>query len=121
MAALKSAPVCRGNFVNPERVARVRKSAPDDGTIRRLADTFQVLGDPARLRVLHALAVAELCVCDLAPIVGLSPSALSHQLAILRRANLVRFRRDGQRVYYALDDKHIDDLLRVARRHAAHT
>ena len=118
--AKKQAPAFRENFVNPERVARVQASALDARTVQRLADTFGVLSDPTRLRILQALAREELCVCDLSPVVGISSSAVSHQLAILRRMNLVRHRRAGQRVYYALDDEHIEDLLRVARRHVEH-
>jgi ArsR family transcriptional regulator, lead/cadmium/zinc/bismuth-responsive transcriptional repressor len=120
MPSAKSAPRCKGNFVDPAKVARVRRALPPEEVIRRVADAFQVLGDPTRLRILHALAAAELCVCDLSPAVGMSPSAVSHQLSVLRRMNLVRFRREGQRAFYALDDEHIEDLLRVARRHAMH-
>jgi DNA-binding transcriptional ArsR family regulator len=120
MSAADSTPRCRGNFVDRRRVARVRRTLPPEDLIRRVADAFQVLGDPTRLRILHALAAAELCVCDLSPAVGMSPSAVSHQLAVLRRTGLVRFRREGKRVFYALDDEHIEDLLRVARRHAMH-
>ena len=121
MAKEAQTPICEVNFVDPKRVARVQASAPEEGLVRRLAQTFQVLGDPTRIRILHALADEELCVCDLSPVVGLSSSAVSHQLAILRRLNLVRYRRDGKRVYYTLDDEHIEDLLRVGRRHVEHT
>ncbi len=114
------APRCEGDFVNPERVRRVQTAAIIDQTVHRIADTFAVLADPTRLRILNALANAELCVCDLSPVVSISASAVSHQLAVLRRMRLVRFRREGKRIYYALDDEHIEDLLRVARRHVEH-
>ena len=114
-------PRSEGKFVHPDRVRRVRSAALPEDTVLSVADIFAVLGDPTRLRILHALGTSELCVCDLAPVVGISASAVSHQLAILRRMRLVRFRRQGKRVYYSLDDEHIEDLLRVARRHVEHT
>ena len=76
-----------------------------------LAETFRALGDPTRVRLLTALAQAELCVCDLAALAGISESATSHQLRLLRSLRLVRTRRDGRMVYYRLDDDHIVKLL----------
>ncbi len=82
-----------------------------------LADTFKLLGDPTRVRLLDALARRELCVCDLAALVGLSESAVSHQLRLLRSLRLVRARRTGRRVFYALDDQHIVSLFEQGLRH----
>jgi ArsR family transcriptional regulator len=86
-------------------------------TIQALADTFRVLGDPTRVRILDALAAGELCVCDLAGLVGISESAVSHQLRLLRGMRLVRPRRAGRQVFYAIDDHHIVELLRQALTH----
>jgi ArsR family transcriptional regulator len=86
-------------------------------TIQALADTFRVLGDPTRVRMLDALAAGELCVCDLAGLVGISESAVSHQLRLLRGMRLVRPRRAGRQVFYAIDDHHIVELLRQALTH----
>jgi DNA-binding transcriptional ArsR family regulator len=82
-----------------------------------LADTFAVLGDPTRVRLVDALAQGELCVSDLASLIGLTESAVSHQLRLLRSLRLVRARRAGRQVYYQLDDAHIRTLLDQGRRH----
>lgn len=83
-----------------------------------LADTFRVLGDPTRIRILDALSGGELCVCDIASLSGTSESAASHQLRLLRSMRLVRTRRAGRLVYYTLDDHHIIELLNLALTHA---
>jgi ArsR family transcriptional regulator, lead/cadmium/zinc/bismuth-responsive transcriptional repressor len=85
--------------------------------VEALADTFRVLGDPSRVRILDALAGGELCVCDLATLVGMSESAVSHQLRLLRSMRLARARRAGRLVYYTLDDHHIIELLKLAHTH----
>ena len=86
-------------------------------TVQALADTFRVLGDPTRVRIVDALAAGELCVCDIASLVGTSESAASHQLRLLRGMRLVRPRRAGRLVYYTIDDHHILELLRQALTH----
>jgi ArsR family transcriptional regulator len=86
-------------------------------TVEALADTFRVLGDPTRVRILDALSGGELCVCDIASLVGISESAVSHQLRLLRSMRLVRPRRAGRLVYYAVDDQHILELLNQASTH----
>ena len=97
--------------MDPERVAGIRAGLPTGGTLEALAETFKALGDPTRLRMLTALSHTELCVCDLASLVGISESAASHQLRLLRTLRLVRSRRDGRMVHYRLDDDHIVGLL----------
>jgi ArsR family transcriptional regulator, lead/cadmium/zinc/bismuth-responsive transcriptional repressor len=87
------------------------------GTVAAIAETFRVLGDPTRVRILDALAGGELCVCDIAGLVGISESAVSHQLRLLRGMRLVRPRRAGRHVFYALDDHHIVELLELAVTH----
>ena len=86
-------------------------------TVEAQAETFRVLGDPTRVRILDALAGGELCVCDIASLVGISESAVSHQLRLLRGMRLVRPRRAGRLVYYTVDDQHIIELLRQALTH----
>jgi DNA-binding transcriptional ArsR family regulator len=88
-----------------------------DATVTALAETFKVLGDTTRVRILDALSHAELCVHDLAARVGISESAVSHQLRLLRGMRLVRPRRDGRLVYYALDDQHIVGLFAQGLEH----
>jgi ArsR family transcriptional regulator, lead/cadmium/zinc/bismuth-responsive transcriptional repressor len=86
-------------------------------SVAALSDTFKVLGDPTRVRILDALSAAELCVCDLARLLGLTESAVSHQLRLLRGMRLVRPRRAGRLIFYALDDAHIVRLFREGLRH----
>ena len=85
--------------------------------VRQVADTFRILGDPTRIRILDALSEGELCVCEIAGLAGISESAASHQLRLLRGMRLVKFRRAGRLVYYGLDDQHVIELLRQAHRH----
>ena len=86
-------------------------------TVQEIAATFGVLGDPTRVRILDALSAGELCVCDIATLAGISESAVSHQLRLLRGMRLVRARRAGRQVFYTLDDQHIVELLRLAVTH----
>jgi ArsR family transcriptional regulator, lead/cadmium/zinc/bismuth-responsive transcriptional repressor len=86
-------------------------------TVEEIAATFSVLGDPTRIRILDALSAGELCVCDIAALAGISESAVSHQLRLLRGMRLVRPRRAGRQVFYSLDDQHIVELLRLAVTH----
>lgn len=90
----------------------------ESATVEVLAETFRVLGDPTRVRILDALANGELCVCDIASLVGMSESAVSHQLRLLRTMRLVRPRRAGRQVFYSVDDHHILELMRLAGTHA---
>jgi ArsR family transcriptional regulator, lead/cadmium/zinc/bismuth-responsive transcriptional repressor len=85
--------------------------------IQALADTFRILGDPTRVRILDVLTAGELCVCDIAELVGISESAVSHQLRLLRGMRLVRPRRAGRQVYYSFDDQHILSLFQQGLRH----
>jgi ArsR family transcriptional regulator, lead/cadmium/zinc/bismuth-responsive transcriptional repressor len=88
---------------------------------RVLAATFQVLGDPTRVRIVHALSLSELCTSDLAGLVGMSESAVSHQLRTLRQLHVVRSRRDGKLVYYCLDDDHVRRLFQQGLEHSLET
>ena len=90
---------------------------PDDEVLYELADLFRVFGDSTRIKILYALHDSELCVQDLANAVQLSQSAVSHQLRVLKDTKLVRFRRDGKTVYYALDDDHVRSILSLGMEH----
>jgi len=108
---------CEITFVNKERVAQVEKRLKPDSTINQLSETFKVLGDTTRLKIVYALSQTELCVCDISAIFRLTESTVSHQLRILRNMRLVKYRRDGKKVYCTLDDEHIDSLLKEELRH----
>jgi ArsR family transcriptional regulator len=92
-------------------------AASDSATVQALADTFRILGDPTRVRIVDALAQAELCVHELSDRVGISESAVSHQLRLMRTMRIVRGRREGRCVYYTLDDQHILALFQQGLRH----
>ena len=105
-------------FVDLARVRRVERALVSSEAAQSLAETFSLLGDPTRTRILHALAVDELCVSDLAGLLGISPSAASHQLRLLRDRRLVAVRREGKRTYYRLEDEHIRTLVDMGISHA---
>ena len=109
--------VCEVFYVNEKKVNAVKKTLKPAETIVKLAQTFRVLGDPTRTKIIFALAKEELCVCDIATLLRISPSATSHQLRVLRNMNLVRFRKDGRIAYYSLDDIHIKNLFDEGLRH----
>lgn len=111
--------ICQVTCVNQERVERVGRTMPTADRLAETAELFKVLGDPTRLRLLFALLQEELCVCDLAEFVEASPSAVSHQLRLLRASRLVRSRREGKLIYYRLDDDHVSRLLKEGLVHAA--
>lgn len=108
---------CDVKHSHPDVVGHVRPALVSLPAAEALAATFSILGDPTRVRLLDALAAEELCVCDLAELVGMSESAVSHQLRLLRSLRLVRSRRAGRMVFYTLDDNHIRLLLEQGRRH----
>jgi len=109
--------VCEFEFVDEARVNLVRKLMPDAKAVEGLSDIFKVLGDPTRLRIISALATRELCVCDIANLLGTSVSAVSHQLRVLRISKLVKHRKEGKMVYYSLDDDCVETLLREGLKH----
>jgi DNA-binding transcriptional ArsR family regulator len=91
----------------------------DTATVQALADLFSILGDPTRVRIVDVLAEGELCVCDIAGEIGISESAVSHQLRLMRGMRIVRGRREGRSVYYSLDDQHVLDLFQQGLRHVS--
>jgi ArsR family transcriptional regulator len=103
--------------IDERKVQGVKEVIQPETTIQHLGEFFKVIGDSTRLKIILALSKEELCVCDLAAIITVSPSAVSHQLRILRGARLVKYRREGKIVYYSLDDKHIEHLLDDALNH----
>jgi len=109
--------VCEVRFVHEKEVELARKTIPREETLRGLSETFKALGDTTRLRIMTALSRQELCVCDIASLLGITESAVSHQLRLLKAMRLVTFRREGKMTYYELDDEHIEDLIRVGVRH----
>lgn len=114
---LRDNDLCETEFVDHARVKVVRGRMPDPDTVEELSEIFKVLGDPTRLRIVSALGIKELCVCDIAHLLGSSVSAVSHQLRILRNLKLVKHRKEGKMVYYSLDDDCVATLLREGLKH----
>lgn len=109
--------VCSCSIVHEAAVLRARAIEAPSQELSQLAELFRLYADPTRLRILDALGTGELCVCDLAAVLGMTQSAISHQLATLRHTRLVRTRKDGKVVYYALDDGHVSEIVELARTH----
>lgn len=103
--------VCEVDLIHPEAVERARDALPDQLEMQRVAATFRVLSDPTRARIVYALSLEELCVCDVAAVAGLSISAASHQLKRLRDRGVVGYRKDGRLAYYRLADAHVRGLV----------
>jgi DNA-binding transcriptional ArsR family regulator len=108
---------CDVFHAHPALIAAVRDRLMAAPQVGALAETFRALGDPTRVRILDALSRTELCVCDIAALLGLGESAVSHQLRVLRALRLVRARRDGRMVFYTLDDEHITRLFAQGLEH----
>jgi DNA-binding transcriptional ArsR family regulator len=103
--------VCEVLYVDEALVRSVAAQMPAEDLVTRVTDIFKVLNDPTRVRIVFALSKADLCVCDLASLVGLSISAVSHQLRLLRSLGLVKYRKEGRLAYYSLTDQHTRRLL----------
>jgi DNA-binding transcriptional ArsR family regulator len=110
---------CKVLVFDEERIARAKASMLDADVVRDVADTFKVLANETRVRILQALAQEELCVCDLSKVLRLSVSATSHQLQVLRRGRIVRYRMAGKLAYYSLRDHFVLDLLDAGVRHVS--
>ncbi len=106
--------------VNKALVAQAQTQMPDEETLRRTAEFFKLLGDPTRCKLICALLHQELCVCDLANVLSMTKSSISHQLSKMRQLGVVKCRRAGKEVYYSLDDDHVEDLLRITLTHITH-
>jgi ArsR family transcriptional regulator len=113
----ESEDTCDVFHLDPAKVAALKQALLGDASVTALAETFRLLGDTTRVRILDAIARSELCVCDIARLLGLSESAVSHQLRLLRGMRLVRQRRSGRMVFYALDDRHIVGLFEQGLEH----
>lgn len=109
-------PVCRGGKTG-EYLAEVVTSLPPDDMVIELAEFLEAFADSTRIKILIALSKHELCTCDISAITGLSVSAISHQLRVLRDKKLVKYRREGRNVYYSLDDEHVANILKIAMDH----
>lgn len=114
---MEKQPVCNCDVIHEETVNEVRAKMSDRDEYMELASLFKLFGDGTRVQILHALEHSEMCVCDIASLLDLTKSAVSHQLKALRLANLVKFRRDGQIVFYSLADDHVREIINIGFEH----
>ncbi|MBQ8605390.1 MAG: winged helix-turn-helix transcriptional regulator [Clostridia bacterium] len=110
-------PSCEHEHVHSEAVERARNGMPDIDLLYDLAELFKVFGDSTRVRILYLLLENEMCVCDMADALDMTISAISHQLRVLKSANLVRFRKEGKAVFYSLADEHVRSILDQGMEH----
>lgn len=108
---------CEEEISNLELVNKVKEKLLKDDEIFELAELFKVFGDSTRMKILNALMHQEMCVCDIALITNSTPSAISHQLRVLKQAKLVKYRKDGKSVIYSLDDEHVREIFEKGREH----
>ncbi len=110
-------PHCEFTHAHPDAVSGLISNMPDDDMLIDLAELFKVFGDSTRIKILMVLSRGELCVCDISKAVGMTASAVSHQLKILKQAELVKFRREGKTVFYSLSDSHVNTILDQGMEH----
>ena len=114
---LSPAPCCQDEIVHTDTLAAVRAQLPPDELLYDLAELFKIFGDSTRVKILYALLQNELCVCDIAGLLDVSQSAVSHQLRVLKASKLVKFRREGKVVFYSLADDHVMSILSQGMEH----
>ena len=112
--------VCDCNVIHQDVVASTKEKMTDEYLFSKLAEFFKILGDITRAKILFALDQNEMCVCDIANVLGMTKSSISHQLGTLRRSGIVKCRKQGKEVYYMLDDEHVSRLFELGIEHIEH-
>jgi DNA-binding transcriptional ArsR family regulator len=112
--------ICNCNEVHKDCVVCVKDSMLKDETFTDISELFKVFGDYTRIKIIYALLKKELCVCDIAEVLNMSQSSISHQLRVLKSARLVKFRKEGKVVYYSLDDEHVGSIFNAGLSHVEH-
>jgi DNA-binding transcriptional ArsR family regulator len=115
----KETGLCDHTHVDDEVVARVNQVMPDDEILYDLAELFKIFGDSTRIKILYVLFEAEMCVCDIAQLLNMTQSAISHQLRALKQSKLVKYRREGKTVFYSLADGHVRTIIGQGMEHVA--
>ncbi|QCX34184.1 helix-turn-helix transcriptional regulator [Caloramator sp. E03] len=108
---------CSCNIIHEDVVCKVKEKMPNEETLYDLAEFFKVFGDSTRIKIMCALFEEEMCVCDIAALLNMTQSAVSHQLRVLKQSRLVKYRKEGKVVYYSLDDEHIKDIFKEGLEH----
>ncbi len=109
--------ICEITWIDKQKLSDIKNMMKSETTIERLSEIFKVLGDKTRVKILFALLIRELCVCEIAELLQTTKSAISHQLRILRNMRLVKYRKDGKMAFYSLDDSHITNLFAEGLKH----
>ncbi|RKD21398.1 transcriptional regulator, ArsR family [Caminicella sporogenes DSM 14501] len=112
--------MCNCIVIHEDIVTKVKEKMPKDELLYDLAELFKVFGDSTRIKILYALFEEEMCVCDIAALLGMTQSAISHQLRILKTSGLVKYRKEGKVVYYSLDDDHVKNIFAQGLIHINH-
>ena len=112
--------ICDCNIIHEDVVKRTLAKMPEQDVFNKLAEFFKIIGDTTRTKILFALDENEMCVCDIANVLGMSKSSIAHQLGTLRRMGIVKCRREGKEVYYMLDDEHVKQVFEVGFAHIEH-
>ena len=112
--------LCEVTVIHEDIIEKVRSELYDEITLQKMAEMFKVMNDPTRLKIINALLLSEMCVCDISALMDMTQPAISHHLKILRQSELIKYRRDGKIVYYSLDDDHIGILFQNGLEHALH-
>jgi ArsR family transcriptional regulator len=111
--------LCAVTVIHEDVPNKVRAGLTEQKHLRRMAEMFKVMNDPTRLKIVNALLIAEMCVCDIAALMGMTQPSISHHLKVLRQSELIKYRREGKVVYYSLDDEHVGVLFQNALEHAS--
>ena len=106
-----------GESLHPDLISSVNDDMPDEETLCDLAELFRIFGDSTRIKILYVLFEAEMCVCDIAELLHMTQSAISHQLRVLKQSKLVKFRREGKTIYYSLADDHVRTIIGMGMEH----
>ena len=112
--------ICDCNIIHQDVVDKTLSKMPKQELFNKLAEFFKIIGDTTRTKILFALDQNEMCVCDIANVLGMSKSSISHQLSMLRKSGIVKYRKEGKEVYYTLDDEHIKKVFEVGIEHIEH-
>ena len=114
-----TAKVCECLYIHSDAIEQVKAKLPKDETLFELSDLFKLFGDATRIKILYLLFEKELCVCDIAALLNMTQSAISHQLKVLKNSKLVKFRREGKVVFYRLSDNHVKSIIAQGMEHLA--
>ena len=110
--------ICEITIIHEDVLEKVRSGLTNENTLRKMAEMFKVMNDPTRLKIINALMLSEMCVCDIAALMDMTQPTISHHLKVMRQGELIKYRRDGKVVYYSLDDEHISILFQNGLEHA---